>query len=313
MKKRRIKKSVIKKGIIIIGIILAIIIISKIISISKYHKTNEYKLKQIGYSIEEIKIIETLNEENINYILNNEYNEYIDDFKNEKYFLEKNLQKYLEYKKDNNKPLNEIVSIINVGRNNEEYTNTLETDTTKNELMLVNKYHYLPSDYQPSDVIALSSRYAYSGNKTSEQALENYKKMFNQAEKDGIELIISSAFRSYEEQEETYNYYKKTKGEEYAKEYAAQAGFSEHQTGLAFDILTSNSNITNFDQTEAFNWLQENAHKYGFIMRYPKDKENITGYSYESWHYRYVGIDAATKIKNENITLDEYYAYYIEG
>lgn len=313
MKKRRIKKTVIKKGIIILGIIIFIIVVSRIISISKYHKTNEYKLKQIGYNVEEIKVIETLSDDSIKFILENDYNEYIDDFKNEKYFLEKNLQAYLEYRENNNASFDEIVSIVNVGANNEEYTNTSETDISKGDLMLVNKYHHLSSDYKPGDVISLSSRYAYSGNETSEAVLENYKKMFNQAEKDGVELIISSGFRTYEEQEETYNYYKKTKGDDYASKYAALAGYSEHQTGLAFDILTVGANITNFESTDEFIWLQENSYKYGFIMRYPKEKENITGFSYEPWHYRYVGLEAAMRIHEENITFDEYYAYYVEG
>ena len=313
MKKRRIKRSVIKKGIILlVGIIICTITISNVIKTAKYHKTDEYKLKKIGYNEQEIQVILTLNEENKNYVLNNEYNEYIDDFKEQKYFLEKNLTQYLEYKKNNNKEIKEIITIINTGRNNDYYTNTKETDTSKNELMLVNKYHNLKQDYKPNDVITISSRYAYSGNETSEAILENYKKMFQEAESNGIKLIISSGYRSYEEQEETYNYYKKTKGTEYAEKYASHAGFSEHQTGYAFDILTPGANIDNFEQTEAFTWLQENAYKFGFIMRYPKDKENITGYEYEPWHYRYVGTEAAKKIKQENITFEEYYAYYVE-
>jgi len=119
--------------------------------------------------------------------------------------------------------------------------------------------------------------------------------------------------RDYDEQEETYEYYKSTKGEEYANNYAAQPGNSEHQTGLAFDILSPNSNTKNFDETEEFKWLQKNAYKYGFIMRYPKDKEDITGYKYEPWHYRYVGIEVAKQIHEEDITFDEYYAFYIEN
>ena len=93
---------------------------------------------------------------------------------------------------------------------------------------------------------------------------------------------------------------------------AARPGYSEHQTGLALDITTRLAEDEEFVNTEEFSWLKENAHKYGFILRYPEGKENITGYSYEPWHYRYVGIDVATKIYNENITFDEYYAYYIE-
>ena len=92
----------------------------------------------------------------------------------------------------------------------------------------------------------------------------------------------------------------------------ARAGFSEHQTGLAIDILTYNVTLSNFEETDAFKWLSSNAYKYGFILRYPKGKEDITGYEYESWHYRYVGVEIATQIFEEDITFDEYYAYYLE-
>lgn len=312
MKRRKIKKTVIKKGILILIPIIILIITLKTISVIKYHKTNEYKLKKIGYSIEEIKIIETTTDENITYILNNEYNEIIDDLISEKYFIDKNLERYINYKINNNKELNEIVSLVNVGRDNEYYTNTKTTDTSKNELMLVNKYYYLDKTYEPQNIITIPIRYAYSDNKTSEEILEKYKEMFFDAEKEGIKLVISSSYRTYEDQEETYEYYKKIKGEENIDTYAARPGYSEHQTGLAFDILTIGITTTQFESTKEFKWLQENAYKYGFILRYPKDKEEITGYEYESWHYRYVGKEAAKIIHDENITFDEYYAYYIE-
>lgn len=311
--KRRIKKSVIKNGIIFLGALILLIIVVSIIRTIMYHRTDKYKLKQLGYNDEEIKIIETMSSDNIKYILNNDYNELVDDFKNEKYFLDKNLETYLNYQKENSSlSLTTIVSIVNVGANNDWYTNTKETDLTKNELILVNKYHYLPQDYEPSDIIDVSLRYAYSDNKTSESILEHYKEMFNAASRDGITLIISSAYRTSEEQEETYNYYLKNKGEDYVKSHASLKRHSEHETGLAFDILTPNYNISNFDKSPAFEWLKNNSYKYGFIMRYPEGKENITGYEYEPWHYRYVG-DVAKKIYDENITFDEYYAYYVEG
>lgn len=313
MSKRRIKKSVIKKGIIILFILLAILIITKTISTIRYHKTNEYKLKQVGYNINEIKIIEKISEENIIKLLNSEYNEFVDDMIKEKYYIDKNLERYINYKKKNhNMDINKVISHVNVGRDNEFYTNTKKTDIEKNELMLVNKYNYLEETYSPENIIDISTRYAYDDNKTTEEALEYYKIMNEAALKDGIKLVISSGYRTYQEQEETYEYYKKIKGEENIDTYAARPGFSEHQTGLSFDILTLGVRSTNFDTTEEFNWLKENSYKYGFILRYPKDKEDITGYDYESWHYRYVGVSAATKIHNENITFDEYYAYYID-
>jgi len=314
MKRRRIKKTIIKKGTIFIGVIIAIVIICNVISTIKYHQTEEYKLKKIGYNGEEIKVLLESKESNLTYALNNEYNEYIDDFIKEKYYIENNLERYLNYQKTNlGKKISEIVSIVNVNADNEWYTNTKLTDTSKENLMLVNKFNYLEEDYKIENPTNISSRYAYSDNKSNDEIMSHYKKMFNAAEKEGIDLIISSAFRNYEEQKETYEYYKNKKGEDYANNYAAKPGFSEHQTGLAFDILTTGATTATFEETKEFTWLKENAHKYGFIMRYPKGKENITGYKYEPWHYRYVGIDVAKTIYNENITFDEYYAFYIEN
>lgn len=311
MKKRKIKKSVIKKGIVLLVVIIIIIVLIKIVNTIKYHKTDEYKLLKIGYNKGEITEI-LKQKDTITYALNHEYNESIDDFIKEKYYINKNLERYVNYKENHSdKTFREIVSIVNVNADNKWYTNTKKTDTTKKELMLVNKFNYLEKDYKIENVKEISSRYAYSENNSNDEIMEHYKKMFKAAEDDGIKLIISSAYRTYKEQEETYDYYKNTKGEELGNKYAAKPGHSEHQTGLAFDILTLNATTENFEKTKEFEWLKDNSYKYGFIMRYPKDKEYLTGYEYEPWHYRYVGIDAAKQIKNENITFDEYYAYYI--
>ena len=101
--------------------------------------------------------------------------------------------------------------------------------------------------------------------------MEHYKEMFYAAEKDGMDLIISSSYRSYKEQKETYDFYEQIKGDD-VKNYASLPGFSEHQTGLAFDILTTGVMTDDFDKTNEFKWLMDNSYKYGFILRYPKDK-----------------------------------------
>lgn len=308
MKKRKLKKSVIKK-LFIVGIILVFIIFIKI---SKYHKTNEYKLKKIGYNKSEISLIIKEPKENIDYILENNYNELIDDFINEKYYLNKNLQNYIEYKNNNqNKDLSDVVAIINTHADKEEYKDISNTDTDKKELMLVNKYNHLDENYKPEDIEAISVRYAYDENYAPKEIIEQYEKMFYAAEEAGMNLVISSSYRSYEEQKETYEFYKQIKGDD-VKNYASLPGYSEHQTGLAFDILKIGVLTDDFDKTDEFKWLIDNSYKYGFILRYPKDKENITKFDYESWHYRYVGIEAAKIIHDENITFEEYYAYYIE-
>ena len=132
------------------------------------------------------------------------------------------------------------------------------------------------------------------------------------AKKEDLKLIVNSSYRDYESQNSVWNNYENYNGEEYADSIAARAGFSEHQTGLALDIITPGATKNTFEETDEFKWLQKNAHKFGFILRYPKGKEDITGYAYESWHYRYVGKETATEIKRLGITFDEYYAYYID-
>ena len=310
MKKRKIKKSALKKLILLI--IILVIAISSMFKTAKYHKTNEYKLKKIGYNKDEISIIVEEPKENIDYILNNNYNDIIDDIIKEKYYLNKNLQKYIEYKNNHQQEkLSDIIAIINTHADKEEYKETNKTDIEKKELMLVNKYNHLDENYKPENIIKISPVYAYDENSAPKEVLEQYKKMFNAAQEQGLELIISSSYRSYEEQKETYEFYEQTKGEN-VKNYASLPGYSEHQTGLAFDILKIGVLTDDFDQTDEFKWLINNSYKYGFILRYPKEKEKITKFDYESWHYRYVGIEAAKIIHDENITLEEYYAYYIE-
>ena len=158
MKKRRIKKSAIIK---LVSVIIIIFALSNYIKIQKYHKTNEYKLKKIGYNKEEISIILNETKENIDYIIENEYDEQIDDIINEKYYLSKNLEKYIEYKKNNeNKNLSDVIAIINTNADKEEYNEPRKADIEKKELMLVNKYNYLEENYTPENVKPISPMYA---------------------------------------------------------------------------------------------------------------------------------------------------------
>ena len=115
-----------------------------------------------------------------------------------------------------------------------------------------------------------------------------------------------STYRSYEYQVDLYNRYVKTDGKEAADTYSGRPGNSEHQTGLAMDIANKNGFISKGDKE--YDWLVNNSYKYGFILRYPKGSETITGYMYEEWHYRYLGKEAAKEIKNTGLTYDEYMA-----
>ncbi len=312
--KRRIKK----KPIIILVLIVVLIIgsvlgIKNAIETSRYHKTYEYKFLKLEYTLEEFNIIDKLTIEDKDYLLTIPYNRRIPKLINEKYFIESNLKDYISlFNKESD--LSKIVSIVNVGANNSFYTNTKKTNIDKKELMLTNKYNYLEDTYDSKDMVKVSNQYSYGENQMlTSDTFEAFKNMFNEAKKDNITLIINSSYRSYSDQESVYERYKNSKGEDYADSIAARPGYSEHQTGYAIDLITYGATSATFEETEAFNWLQSNAYKYGFILRYPKDKDYLTGYSYESWHYRYVGTTVAKYIHDNNITFDEYYAYFIEG
>lgn len=316
-KKYKLKKKAKNTFIIFIILVVTIIIGVNKYKEYKYKQTNEYKLTQVGYTLEESKlIIDKLNDKNEKYFIDNEKNNFIIDLLKEKYFLEKNLYEYLEYKVDNKKKsYTDIVAIVNVGANHDWYDNKIikETDLSKGNLMLVNKFNYLNNEYIPDEITEISLSYSYSGNKVSKVTNDAYIEMAKQAKSEGIQLMANSTYRTYERQDEIYKEFYYSKGISYADNYAARAGHSEHQTGLAMDIFTSGSSTTsNFEESDAFKWLNVNAHKYGFILRYPKDKEYLTGYNYESWHYRYLGVETATKVYESGLTYDEYYAFYIE-
>ena len=136
--------------------------------------------------------------------------------------------------------------------------------------------------------------------------------MYNDAKELGYGFKINSAYRSYEKQETIYNRYVQNDGQKQADTYSARPGYSEHQTGYAFDIRDYPYTNEDYSKTKSFTWVSKNAYKYGFILRFPEGKEHITGYQYESWHYRYCGVECATYIHNHDLTFEEYYEYFIK-
>ena len=155
-------------------------------------------------------------------------------------------------------------------------------------ILLVNKTYHLPANYNPG---------------VNSEAYQALQRLQMDGGNQGYSLPLLSGFRSYNTQKYLYNSYVQKDGEALASTYSAKPGQSEHQTGLAFDIGQINDN---FGNTNAGIWLAENAHKYGFIIRYLKGKESITGYKYEPWHIRYVGVNVATEVYNQGVTLEEY-------
>ncbi|QGU00557.1 D-alanyl-D-alanine carboxypeptidase [Candidatus Syntrophocurvum alkaliphilum] len=179
-------------------------------------------------------------------------------------------------------------------------------------LVLVNKNNQLPADYVPEDLIDPSVPSSKPANDPSRllrpEAAEALEAMFADAKKEGLELIAVSGYRSYDLQKQIFTNLAAIRGEEKANLTSAYPGQSEHQTGLAMDIaLKSDPRLTtSFGDTREGKWVAENAHLYGFIIRYPKDKTHITGYAYEPWHLRYIGKDIAQEITQMGLTFEEY-------
>ena len=175
-------------------------------------------------------------------------------------------------------------------------------------LLLVNTNYYFEKNYTPTNLVKVTNvDFIKRNNQTmtlEKSTLDNYVMLYNEASKLGLNLTLFSGYRSYSYQENLYN--NSTTG------FVAKPGSSEHQSGYAVDVSTKECGLTtNFENTLEFTFLKNNAHKYGFILRYPKNKEDITGYPYEPWHYRYVGNTCAKIIYQENLTLEEYFYYYL--
>ena len=164
-------------------------------------------------------------------------------------------------------------------------------------VMIANKTFALPSSYNPGGLTSATKNAS--------------DKMFQAAKEAGYNMWAQSKFRSYKTQKKLYNNYVNSRGKSAADTFSARPGYSEHQTGLAFDVCAKDKPCINsdFDNTDEAKWLDENAYKYGFILRFPKGKTNETGYKYESWHYRYVGVELATKLYNGGdwISLENYF------
>lgn len=237
----------------------------------------------------------------------------IEKLKSIPYYKKEYQKRYLEYQKENpNLSVENIVTYVNIGIDKPYYTNTKKAENLNTNLILVNKYNYLTEDYIPENLEPIDIAYARSGMQLVREAKEAFETLSEDAKKEGMNIIAMSSYRSYDYQVNLYNNYVATDGKEAADTYSARAGYSEHQTGLAVDVYNKVLPYTSFEETEEFNWMQENAYKYGFILRFPKDKVNITGYQYESWHYRYVGKEAAKYIHDHDLTLEEYYVKKVE-
>lgn len=200
-----------------------------------------------------------------------------------------------------------IFILISTGCDNKFYKNIKDIKNPNDTLVLVNKNNKLKNDFIPDDLIKLDLKYSNEEKYLKKEAALSFYKLSEDAKKKGYRIIVVSAYRSYTYQEKLFDYYVKEKGLNYALNCSAKPGHSEHQTGLAIDVEGSNFDYDLFEQSIEFDWMKKNAYKYGFILRYPKGKEHITGFKYEPWHYRYVGEKVAKYIYENNLTFEEYF------
>lgn len=202
---------------------------------------------------------------------------------------------------EEDKPEQPIEEVIEKKPEKEESVKYIEGQKLPSEptyikdVLIASKKYPLPSTYAPGE---------------SEEARDAFEELAAEALLDGFKLTAFSTYRSFDYQTGLYQRYVDKDGEAEADRYSARPGYSEHQTGLAFDIgeqdVTEDWASERFGETEAGKWTAANAYRFGFIMRYPDGKEFITGYMYEPWHFRYVGVEIAESIYKNNSTLEEY-------
>lgn len=277
--------------------------------------SDEYIYKEdllhLGYNLNDIEVIQNKvsNIDVKSYLLKEKYDN-LTSYINALYFIPKNISRYVSYHKlHKDMSYDKVILNVNMNLDYDFYTNINTLHDYISITTLVNKYNKLPDNYEIDDLVTLDKEYSKKSEKVREVVYKDLKAMFDKAREDGLNLNVVSGFRTNDKQNTLFTNSVKNNGLEHALLYSAKAGHSEHQLGLAIDINSVNES---FKDTEEYKWLINNSYKYGFIERYRKDKEYITGFAYEPWHYRYVGIDAATKIYTENITYEEYVVKFLK-
>lgn len=273
--------------------------------INKEEYVYKEELLALGYDIKDIETISTKisNVDVKKYLLTEKYEDITKFIASPYYKVEKTSRYQKYYDKHKEYDTDNVVIYVEIGLDIEFYTEMDEITNYDEVDALVNKYHKLPSNYEAKDLVTLSKTYSSRGHKIKKAASEPLMKMIDAARADGLNLLVISGYRTESTQRGLFNNSVKRHGMDHALIYSAKPGYSEHQLGLAVDL---NSTEESFDQTKEYKWLKANSYKYGFIERYPKGKEFITGYGYEPWHYRYLGVDLATKVYTENVTYEEY-------
>lgn len=282
---------------------------------------NVNKLLSLGYSSKDINAIYNKIPDSVNIIIDSKYNKDIINIMNLSYFKIDNLKRYLNYdimevksiydisniKKDFN--YEDVVTYVNANLDKEYYSsdNLISNEDASKIDVLVNKYHKLDENYEPSDLTIIDSKYASGTQKLRKEAQIKFEEMASDMAKENLKIYAGSTYRSFTYQKGLYDRYVKKDGFAAAETYSARSGYSEHQLGLAVDIVGGKWDYLS-EKDKEYNYLIKNSYKYGFILRYPRGSEYITGYMFEDWHFRYLGVELATKVFNSGLTYDEYIA-----
>ena len=334
--------------------LIAILTLALIVCACSKMPTFEEQLEELGYSSEDITLIQSLSEEH-QALFSDAYKEdllsFVKDglFREEKleeylkfdglfekgrmmklvndgiltmenagklsrlyqsdHFAEKNESLYLQYM-DEYSDLDEMMEMVNSLRYKELYTDIRPVDMSKGDLILVNKYFSLMENYYPDDLVDVDP--SLGKGQLSKKTYDAFLDLHEAAYRQGYNLRVVSAFRSYSYQDGLYNKYLKVDPKEVVDTYSARPGHSEHQTGMAIDVSLPGVSLDDFWKTDAAKWLNENCAHYGFIIRYPAEKIDITGYMEEPWHIRYLGQEVAEDVVRHGMTYDEYYAVFID-
>lgn len=282
---------------------------------------NINKLLDLGYKNKDINTFYEKVPKSIDVITSNKYDKNIINYISLDYFKEENLDRYIKYDFIDTKSVydttilkekynyEDTVTFVNAYLDKDYYSNDipLSKDKASKLDVIVNKYYKLDKDYEPEDLTVINSKFASGTQKLRKEAADKFEEMASDMLKENLKIYAGSTYRSYSYQEGLYNRYVKKDGFKEAETYSARAGCSEHQLGLAVDIVNGKWNYLSEGDKE-YTWLINNSYKYGFILRYPHESEYITGYVFEDWHFRYLGIELATKVYESKLTYDEYIA-----
>ncbi len=264
------------------------------------------KLKDNKYSESDVNLINAKLSPDFIDRLTHEYLYDIIKYLNVDYFKEENYERYVAYFNGNYK---KTVLYVNMDLDKEFYKDPNMIDAFS-LTMLVNKYNGLKENFTVPDLVQVDEDCAGGESYLAREAKEAYERMFYAAKEEGFDIAINSSYRDLKTQQEVWDTYLKLYGLSYNEKYVTRPGFSEHQTGLGVDIRSRNNNI--FKNSKEYKWMLDNSYKYGFIHRYPESKVNITGISSEAWHFRYVGVEVATYIYENNLSLEEYHAMVLD-